>query len=208
MLTPETLQEALSELGQLAHAEGKVIDLAVYGGSALMLASNFRVSTEDIDAVAAYDQDVIDRLGAIVAKRRGWAADWLNDGVRAYLSPNVDGLTAGHHLFRTYPSEQQPGVRIFVPTAEYILAMKLMAMRIDETTGKSDLNDILNLIAVVGLKTPEETLTFVSHFYPEARISGRLQLGIRELWRTISGRTKDTADAPPRYLGRSGQTPD
>jgi hypothetical protein len=35
-----------------------------------------------------------------------------------------------------------------------MLAMKLMAMRIDPTGDKSDLADILNLIDVVGLQTP------------------------------------------------------
>ena len=43
VLTPETLGDALNELGQLAHEAGRVIDVAVYGGSCLMLVSNFRI---------------------------------------------------------------------------------------------------------------------------------------------------------------------
>ncbi|MBA3520076.1 MAG: hypothetical protein H0T75_21105 [Rhizobiales bacterium] len=102
MLTAAALHDAFMELGLLARGEGKVIDLAVYGGSALMLASNFRVSTRDIDAVAASDQGLVDRLAGAIAARRGWAADWLNDGVRMYLSPNVDGVRNHHALFRGY----------------------------------------------------------------------------------------------------------
>ena len=78
MLNPETLNAALDELGTLAKGEGKVIDIAIYGGAASMLASNFRITTQDVDAVAEADQGLIDRLAATVALRRGWPADWLN----------------------------------------------------------------------------------------------------------------------------------
>jgi hypothetical protein len=44
--------------------------------------------------------------------------------VRTYLSPQVEGF-AQRALFRTDPSEQTPGLRVFVPTAEYMLAMTL-----------------------------------------------------------------------------------
>jgi hypothetical protein len=158
-------------------------DLAVYGGSALMLASNFRETTRDVDAVVEADQSLLDRLAARIAASRGWPDDWLNEGVRTYLSPNVEGTSEHHQLFRSYPTEQEPGLRVFVPTAEYILAMKLMAMRLDEVAGKSDLGDIINLLDVVQIKTPEAAIDFAAGFYPEARISGRLLLGLGELWR-------------------------
>ena len=61
MLTVQDLHDAFMELGTHARREGKVIDLAVYGGSALMLASNFRVATEDVDAVVDGDQRIIAR---------------------------------------------------------------------------------------------------------------------------------------------------
>jgi len=195
------------ELGVLARAEGKVIDLAVYGGSALMLASNFRQTTRDVDGVVSADQPLIDRLAGVIATRRGWPQDWINDGVRTYLSPNVDGVSEHHHLFRSYPSEQEPGLRVFVPTAEYILAMKLMAMRLDETAGKSDLDDIINLLDVVEIATPEAAIAFAAGFYPEAQISARLLLGMQELWRLKRSRHSEEPDEAPAYLGRSRPTP-
>jgi hypothetical protein len=206
MLT-DGLHDAFIEIGILARADGKVIDLAVYGESApaLMLASNFRDTTRDVDAVVSADQSLIDRLARIVAARRGWPADWLNDGVRTYLSPNVEGVREHHQLFRSYPSEQEPGLRVFVPTAEYILAMKLMAMRLDEAAGKSDLDDIINLLDVVEITTPEAATEFAAEFYPEARISARLLLGLQELWRLKHQREKP--DEPPAYLGRSRASP-
>jgi hypothetical protein len=53
VFTAEMLEESFGELGQLAHEAGRVIDVAVYGGSCLMLVSNFRVATADVDAVTA-----------------------------------------------------------------------------------------------------------------------------------------------------------
>jgi len=203
MLTRDALEQAFMELGTLARAEGKVIDLAVYGGSALMLASNFRETTRDVDGVVGTDQSLIDRLAATIAANRGWPADWLNDGVRTYLSPNVEGVSEHHELFRSYPSEQEPGLRVFVPTPEYILAMKLMAMRLDETSGKSDLADIINLLDVVEIATPEAAIAFAAGFYPEARVSARLLLGLQELWRLKRARHGESPDEPPAYLGRS-----
>jgi len=204
MLTAQDLHDAFMELGELARRAGKVIDLAVYGGSALMLASNFRVSTRDVDAVVEGDQSIVTRLAESIARARGWDRTWLNDGVRTYLSPHVEGLAAHHRLFRAYPSEPEPGLRVFVPSPEYLLAMKLMAMRIDPAAGTADLADILNLLEIVGLATPEETTSFAAAFYPEARVSARLQLGIRAVWRIKEQGERHVA---PTYLGRSGPAP-
>lgn len=207
MLTAQDLHDAFMDLGTLARRDGKVIDVAIYGGSALMLASNFRVATQDVDAVAEGGQDTIPRWAEEVARSRGWPSDWLNDGVRTYLSPNVDGLQEHHTLLRAYPTEQEPGLRIFVPGVEYILAMKLMAMRLDPTGDKSDLADITNLITIVGFKTSEELIDFAANFYPEAKISARLRLGIREIWRIKDTVEQEGRHAAPSYLGRGRPSP-
>jgi len=201
--TPEGLGDALNELGQIAYEAGRVIDIAIYGGSCLMLVSNFRIATADVDAVAAKDQGFIDSAAQTNAERHVWSKDWLNDDVRTYLSPNVDGFEQ-HTLFRTYPREQTPGLRVFVPTAEYMLAMKLMALRLDPGGSKSDLEDILNLMQVAGMKDKGDILRFASRFYPEARASGKLVLAIDHLWTQYSRRRERPVHETPRYLGRSG----
>lgn len=211
MLSVQDINDAFSDLAAKARADGKVIDIAVYGGSALLLASNFRAATQDIDAVAETDQGVIDRYAGEIAKARGWPDDWINDGVRTFLSPNVDGLDQHHALFRSYPDEASPGLRVFVPTPGYLLAMKLMAMRIDTATGQKDLPDLLNLIDVMGIKQKSELMSFAQSFYPEARVSGHVVLGIEALWREHTARSiQPQPEAPreaPRYLDRSGPSP-
>lgn len=201
--TREQLTKALHEIGVLARDQGKVIDVAIYGGSCLMLVSNFRIATKDVDAVAAIDQKFLDSAARVVADRHGWPHDWLNDGVRTYLSPAAEG-GQHHELFGSYPDEISPGLRVFVPTPEYMLAMKLMAMRIDVATDRKDLDDILNLLEVVGLKRKEDVIAFAAGFYPEARISAKMRLALDDLWRQRETRATSGSDDPPRYLGRSG----
>jgi hypothetical protein len=85
--------------------------------------------------------------------------------------------------------------------------MKLMAMRLDETGGKSDLEDIINLLDVVEIATPEAAIAFAAGFYPEARVSARLLLGLQELWRLKRAHHSESTDEPPAYLGRSRAAP-
>jgi hypothetical protein len=155
-----------------------------------------------VDAVAD-DQGFLDDIAQKIATRHGWPHDWLNDGVRTYLSPQVEGF-GQHTLFRTYPREDRPGLRVFVPTAEYILAMKLMALRLDPGGGRNDLEDILNLMRVTGMKQKTDIMQFAARFYPEARTSAKLVLAIDHLWNEYIRRLERSDHEAPSYLGRSG----
>ncbi|QXX76376.1 hypothetical protein [Methylovirgula sp. HY1] len=198
-LSINDLQDGLKELGEAAANAGKIIDLAIYGGSCLMLVSNFRVASEDVDAVAATDQPFIDKIAKAIAKRKSWPQDWLNDGVKTYLSPKVD-LPDAHTLFATYPSEAKPGLRVFVPTAEYMLAMKLMALRIDEISGNKDKEDITNLIKIVNIKSKADLIALAAQYYPEAKVSAKLHLAADHL--IALSKTPTERHEPPEYLGR------
>jgi len=83
---------------------GRKLQIAVYGGSALMLASNFRFATEDVD-VSALEKPLPEWLARIVleiAEKNGWGDDWFNDGVAFHLSSLAD--RASDHLeYGTFP---------------------------------------------------------------------------------------------------------
>jgi predicted nucleotidyltransferase len=81
-----TLEQALYELGRRAHTEGKTIEIAIYGGSALMLTYDWRVATRDVDAVFEVDRSTIRRLAKEIAEENDWDPNWLNDGVKGFLS--------------------------------------------------------------------------------------------------------------------------
>jgi hypothetical protein len=139
-LTRESLEDAFRTLGVKARAADKVIEIAVYGGSALVLTLPGRVATKDVDAVFQNDPAWLRATAAAFAEERGWPPDWLNDGVKGWLSHH-DGDPEAKQLFKTYPSEDEPGLRVFVASPHYLFAMKCMAMRIggaDETQDRSE----------------------------------------------------------------------
>ncbi len=174
----DALLEAFDEIGHAAVAAGTKLQIAVYGGSALMLASNFRFATEDVD-IAEIGGDWPDWLREVteqIAVQRGWSSDWLNDGVAFHLSPLA--THAGDHLeFGTFPrGGSAPGLVAWVPTAEYLLALKLKAMRInDALRGDNERLDILNLMQVVGVDSAEAAIALLGKYFPISAASPEKQ---------------------------------
>ena len=201
-LSRDHIRLGLDDLGAEAVAVGKIIDLCIYGGSCLMLVSNFRQASADVDGVAMTDQRFVDAAAGRIAAKRSWPVDWLDDGVRTFLSPNVDHPE--HHIpVGTYPLEAQPGLRVYVPTAEYRLAMKLMSMRIDALGRPKDLDDIVALMNVVEIRSKGDLVALASSFYPEARVGAKLLLAADRLIREASERA-GSGDEAPTYADRGG----
>ena len=107
----DALLDAFDRIGRAAVGAGTKLQIAVYGGSALMLASNFRFATEDVDVFAKLDIRLARLVGeAISAHRRGkrLAEDWFNDG--SDVSPQPAGDSVADHLeFGTFPSRWYAG---------------------------------------------------------------------------------------------------
>jgi hypothetical protein len=88
----DALLDAFDRIGRAAALAGTKLQIAVYGGSALMLASNFRFATEDVD-VSALEHPLPGWLAVVVdeiAKSNGWQKDWFNDAVVFHLSSLAD----------------------------------------------------------------------------------------------------------------------
>ena len=193
-LNREKLLVAFDQIGRAAARAGTQLHIAVYRGSALMLASNFRFSTEDVD-VSKLEQPwpewlrhAVDKLAA----ENGWQADWFNDGVAFHLSSLAD--RSGDHLeFGTFPSDgSPPGLIVYVPTARYLLALKLKAIRVnDPVRGEQERLDILNLMNVAGIRSIDEAIALLARFFPNSGASAEKQ---RFLLKHMS--PEGAADAP------------
>jgi hypothetical protein len=187
------LEAALTELGRRAYAAGKTVEIAVYGGSALLLTLNRQVSTRDVDAVFERDKDFVRRLSAELADEFGWDENWLNDGVKGWLSA-LDAHPGVKPLFKTYPSEAEPGLRVFVPRPEYLFAMKCRAMRVGGVDTSSDIEDIKLLTRKLGITNTEEALTLVESFYPHNRLEPKTRLGLEEIFSSLDIQRRDITD--------------
>jgi hypothetical protein len=113
------------------------------GGAAMALAFNTRRATRDIDGVFEPKLEVY-AAAAKVAARRGIPEAWLNDAVKGLL-PGDDA--------RSRAVLDVPGLRVSVPSAQYLLALKVAAARVDR-----DADDIRLLAELCGLDSAEEVL--------------------------------------------------
>ena len=150
--------EALSDkLGQ----QGITGEVCLFGGAAMVLAFSARVTTKDVDALFKPAQSVRELARQVAAELR-LPADWLNDGVKGFVSSRHD--TTAHNL------PQFAHLRLTMPVPEYLLAMKCMAARIGGTADEpSDVADIVFLARHLKLKTAQEVLELVALYYPVER---------------------------------------
>src|SRR5882724_12640492 len=174
----DALLDAFDRIGRAAALAGTRLQIAVYGGSALLLASNFRFATEDVD-VSRLEQPLPSWLAAVVnkiARENDWQRDWFNDGVAFHLSALAD-RAADHLEFATFPRDgSPPGLVVSVPSAEYLLALKLKAFRImDPLRGEAERLDILNLMRVVGISTIDDAITLLGRYFPTSAASSEKQ---------------------------------
>ena len=164
MLSTSTILTALTRLSDELGRRGVLGELNLIGGTAMVLAFNARSSTKDVDAIFEPTSDI--RIAAaIVAERLGLSEDWLNDAAKGFLSPLGD--------FTSLASLDLPHLRVQAPTAEYMLAMKVLAARTGIADERGDAHDIAFLIRLLGLKDAPAVMSIVTRYYDPSRILPR-----------------------------------
>jgi Nucleotidyltransferase of unknown function (DUF6036) len=157
-LDRQTILRGLQILAERLGQRGTTGELCLFGGAVMVLAYSARVSTKDVDALFQPAQAVRDLVEDIAAEMN-LPADWLNDGVKGFISSRHE-TTAGN-------LPQFPHLRLTMPVPEYLLAMKCMAARVGGTTdAPSDVADIVFLIRHLKCHSAEEVLNIVSRYYP------------------------------------------
>lgn len=175
------LEAAFDALGSAARRDGRIVEIAVYGGAAMLFTFDARPSTKDVDAVFEDNRAWVRSAAAHIADERGWAADWINDGVKGFLSVADDGADA-KRLLRGYPDERGPGVRVLIAQPRYLFAMKAIAMRVGGVGGGGDLADLRLLAAELGVRSAAAALAIVAEFYPDSRVSPKTRFGLEAMF--------------------------
>lgn len=180
-LDRDRLLEAFEALGSDLADHGQFVELAIYGGGALMLQFAWRRATEDVDAVvrAGYDAAVLAPSVRRVAERMGFEPDWLNDAVGMFTPLDED--EALFALSGTYPTGGTPGLRTVLATPSYLPAMKLQALA-SLDRGDRDLNDARALATHLNIGDVETLDHLYRSIYgeappPEARARFRSVVG-------------------------------
>jgi len=191
----ESLLDAFDQIGRAAVEAGTKLQIAVYGGSALMLASNFRFATEDVDIgeMGSEWPDWLSQAIAEIALKNGWSATWFNDAVNFHLSP-LASQDRDHLAFGTFPRRSEKvGLSVLIPSARYMLALKLKSLRIsDFDKGAQDMSDVAHLLRVLGLTDVEQAVGVLAEYFPNSAADADKQRFV--LKRLFAGDV--TVDAP------------
>jgi hypothetical protein len=173
-LSREAILRALQSLATELEKQNATGEICLCGGTVMVLAFAARPSTKDVDAIFQPAQLIRD-LARLIAEEHHLPVNWLNDGVKGFVSARHE--TTGGNL------PQFPHLRLTMPVPEYLLAMKCMAARIGGTTGESsDVPDIQFLIDHLGLKSAQDVLDLVAQYYPANRVSVKTQYLIEGLF--------------------------
>jgi hypothetical protein len=167
-LTQNDLRRLFELLNDELRRSGTRGELFLVGGAVMCLAYAARPSTQDVDALFRPPAQVRE-AAARVAARAKVKADWLNDGVKGFVS--AQGEFA--------PFLELDHLRIMVALPEYLLAMKCLAMRIGAEFHDED--DVRYLLRHLDIRTQDEALAVITKYYPLERFPQKTLYALAEL---------------------------
>ncbi len=167
-LTDADLRRLFALLNEELGKTGTTGELFLVGGAVMCLAYAARSSTQDVDGLFRPARQV--RVAAArAAQRAGVQSDWLNDGVKGFLSER--GAFS--------PFLELDHLRIMVAQPEYLLAMKCLAMRIGAEFHDED--DIRYLLRHLNIADFEQAVQTITSFYPLERFPQKTLYALGEL---------------------------
>ncbi len=143
-------------------------EVYLVGGAVMCLALDARAATRDVDAWFK-PAALVRQSAARVAAQAAVPADWLNDAVKAWLSPrgSYDRYLERSHL------------KVFVAQPSYLLAMKCAAMRLGEEF--HDLDDVRFLLRYLNITRASGALEIVGRYFDDTQIPLKTRLALEEL---------------------------
>lgn len=168
-MTAEEIEKYLSEINAELATQATIGEICIYGGAAMCLAFKARPATKDVDAI--FEPVKIIR-GAInkIAEKYGLNEGWLNFAVKIFVVEHEKQI-----LF------DFSNLKVYAPTADYLLAMKVLALRAESF----DATDVEFLIKHQNLRSLEEVLKIVADYYPKKEIKPETRFQLEEIFEKL-----------------------
>jgi hypothetical protein len=209
-LTRELIERAFDLMGAMSAKRGLVIEIAVYGGSCLVLASDVRNASADVDAVFLTNRSAVYEIADAVARQMGFTANWINEAVKQ-TAPPIGNPEPNLLPFGEYPrgAQEAVGLRVHVPVPAYLLAMKILANRLEDEALKvqSDQDDAIALMKITRINSREAIIELLKQCYPnipgilEPRINPRISTKIDSL---MDAYARSGQSIDPTWNARTG----
>jgi hypothetical protein len=143
-------------------------ELFLVGGAVMCLAYGARSSTMDVCALFRPSTEVR-QAAARVAVRAGLNDDWLNYGVKGFMSAHGDFA----------PFLEMDHLSVMVAQPAYLLAMKCLAMRIGAEFHDED--DVRYLLRHLDVRSYDQATSLISKYYPLDRFPPKSLYALAEL---------------------------
>lgn len=166
VLTKKRILELFERLNEKLEEIDVTGEVGICGGAVMCLVFNARKATKDVDAIFEPTAEI--RKSAVaVAHETGLPEDWLNDAAKLYFhaDPPREPVLELSHL------------RVWAPSAGYMLAMKCISARFDS----SDLDDVRFLIDYLELDMPEQVFCIIEKFYPHRLVPAKARFVVEEI---------------------------
>jgi len=154
-MTADEIQQYLSELNDELALKDIKGEISLFGGAVMVLAFNARIATKDVDAIFEPVKEIRNAAHRI-AELHALKLDWLNMAVRMFVVKHDRELLS-----------DLPNLRVTVPEADYLLAMKMIALR----PQTEDEDDAIFLIEKLRLQSKADVLGIIADYYPRKEIS-------------------------------------
>lgn len=174
-LSKNDMLAIFEKIGELCLQQGLTLEIAVYGGSAIMLEFDYRSATFDIDFVpVSGGAEKVKSLANIASQSLGFPEHVLRDDVSLFVSDLAE------YAFQGEFPKGAGNLRVFTAKPEYIFAMKMLAMRSAMDT--QDLRDIWELADVCGIDSADKAGVMLEKYYPKSVLPLRNKMIIEDVF--------------------------
>lgn len=165
-MTAEEIEQYLREINDELALKDVKGEICLYGGAEMCLVFKARPATKDVDEIFEPIKYI---RGAItkIAERHRLRQDWLNLAVKIFVVEHEKKIWFDF-----------PNLKVFVLTADYLLATKVLAARADT----EDVSDIEFLLNELKLGNVSQVVGVVRKYYPKKEIKPTTQFLLEEIF--------------------------
>jgi hypothetical protein len=179
-LDADAIVAGFETMGTYLRERGVTGEIAIYGGSAILLQFDWRTITQDVDALVSSGgrEDLVKDAAAYAGLMHGLPDEWLNNFVGGFTP-----LTERPEFFSpfgAYPADGTPGLRVKLARPEYLCAMKLRALERADPQDK-DFNDAVRLAREAGVTGQEELASMYAAHFPDEDLPHISQVRLPEV---------------------------
>ncbi len=165
-MNKDDIQKYLRMLGDELLKRNVTGEILLVGGAVMLLEVGNREITKDINAYFEGNEAVIREAVIVIADREDLPDDWLNDAVKGFFYTQVPNRKWAEY----------PGLRVYMPSLDYLLVMKVVAGR------PQDIDDARALIDKLHLSDAQEVFALIEKYTKKERVEPGTQYIVEDLF--------------------------